>query len=931
MAFVKRIFVAAMMMTAAVEAAPQSPAASLDWPQITSEQRPWAFNWWLGSAVQPDFLNRELQRYADAGLGGIHVIPIYGAKGAESRYLKYLSPEWMHAFRHAVGEAGSHGMGVDLTTGTGWCFGGPSISAELGGRKLLAKVMPFPKDGKWPRGIDRAKTTLQFLVAVGPDGGRKDVLPLLDSSGTFSWRPPADGWQLQILGHQSTGQKVKRPSPGGEGLMINPFDPRAMRAFLDQHSAAFDQPGVAKPRAMYHDSYEYYAANWVDSLPAEFARRRGYRIEGEIPALAGEGDPDRVARVRCDYRETLSDLLVEDVFPLWADWCRKRGMKTRNQAHGAPANLLDFYNVADIPETEMFGHGGPDPLVSKFDQHIGGADRNPLISKFASSAAHTAGKPLVSAETGTWLAEHFCESWAEMKGLVDQMFVSGVNHIIYHGCVYSPDDAAWPGWLFYAATQMNPRNPLWREVRTLNDYIARCQSVLQSGRPDHDVLLYWPIHDLFAAGTSFQFTVHDHAWLSSEPVGRAARTLWDRGYGFDYVSDRLLAAMKFTSGRMTGPGGNVWRVILVPETRTMPESTLHTLLHLAHQGASVVFLGGLPQDVPGLGNLESRRHLLQKTAAELTFESAGHGVRVARTGAGRVLVGPLAEALSAAGICRETMMDIPGLKFIRRSHPDGKHHFITNHAVTAFDGWLPLANPAATVVAMNPMTGLLGRLPCRPSASGGIEVELRLEPGHSIILRSFEQPVENVATYLQDRPGREIQRIATPWHVDFLEGGPVLPSAFESPAAVPWTGRGDASADAFSGTARYRTTFDLDPGALRSGQEVQQLDLGEVSQVAKIRLNDHDLGSCIMPPFRMPLPAGLLRPTGNRLEIEITNTGANRLRDLDLRKVPWRIFHDINLVSITYKPMDAAKWPVQTSGLSGPVRILAQTSIAQPQ
>ena len=42
---------------------------------------------------------------------------------------------------------------------------------------------------------------------------------------------------------------------------------------------------------------------------------------------------------------------------------------------------------------------------------------------------------------------------------------------------------------------MNPRNSIWRDVPALNDYIARCQSILQSGKPDNDVLLYWPIYD----------------------------------------------------------------------------------------------------------------------------------------------------------------------------------------------------------------------------------------------------------------------------------------------------------------------------------------------------------------------------------------------------------------------------------------------------
>src|SRR2546430_5009453 len=57
--------------------------------------------------------------------------------------------------------------------------------------------------------------------------------------------------------------------------------------------------------------------------------------------------------------------------------------------------------------------------------------RGPLISKFASSAAHVAGRGLTSAETGTWLGEHFTVTLDQLKQAVDQLFVSGVNHVIY--------------------------------------------------------------------------------------------------------------------------------------------------------------------------------------------------------------------------------------------------------------------------------------------------------------------------------------------------------------------------------------------------------------------------------------------------------------------------------------------------------------------
>jgi len=87
---------------------------------------------------------------------------------------------------------------------------------------------------------------------------------------------------------------------------------------------------------------------------------------------------------------------------------------------------------------------------------------------------------------------------------------------------------------------MNPANSIWRDTPALNAYAARCQSLLQSGRPDNDILLYWPIHGLLErpGGPGQDFTVQARAWLEDQPIGRTAHRLWDRGWQFDYVSDR---------------------------------------------------------------------------------------------------------------------------------------------------------------------------------------------------------------------------------------------------------------------------------------------------------------------------------------------------------------------------------------------------------
>lgn len=63
------------------------------WPEPTSESQPWARWWWMGGAVDKENLTFLMNEYKEAGIGGLKIAPIYGAKGFENKFCKYrLSP-----------------------------------------------------------------------------------------------------------------------------------------------------------------------------------------------------------------------------------------------------------------------------------------------------------------------------------------------------------------------------------------------------------------------------------------------------------------------------------------------------------------------------------------------------------------------------------------------------------------------------------------------------------------------------------------------------------------------------------------------------------------------------------------------------------------------------------------------------------------------
>jgi lysophospholipase L1-like esterase len=806
----------------------RSDQGDLSWPEVSVENRPGAYWWWMGSAVDKPNITWNLEAMRKAGMGGGTIVPIYGVKGREDQYIQHLSPTFVDMVSHAAKEAKRLGMWVDMTTGTGWPFGGPMITDETCDARVVYK------DGK--------------------------------------------------VSQKFSGRNVKRAAPGNAGKGINPFSAKAMNFYLQHFDEPFARDGIVMPRAMYHDSYEFMG-NWTKALPEEFAKRRGYDLTEHYPALFDKGDPDTVARIKADYRETLSDLHL-DYLKAWVKWSESKGCGTRNQAHGSPSNLLDLYAASSIPETETFGSTPfKIPGIRRESNNIRGDTPQPLINRMASSAAHVTGKPLVASETCTWVRNHFRSALSQVKPEVDQLFLNGINHIFFHGTCYSPKDAAWPGWLFYASLQYNPRNAIWRDAPLLNAYITRCQSILQSGKHDNDVAVYWPVHDIWhnPKGLQQMLTVHHPQWLTDSACGSVAEQLKKEGVGYDFISDRQLLADL----------GKPYKAIVVPQTAHMPLDTLKKLLELSGSGQPVIFLDRLPADVPGFNKLEERR-------AELKQILQGQGHQVVASSA-------LIKALDKTAVVREAMVD-HGLDFIRRRHNAGYHYFVANMSAKPVNNWVALGVPFRSVAIMDPRSADSGVA----TAKDG-RIYLQLKPGETRILRTFDQEsIAGMAWRLLEKSGDPIT-VEGEWSIAFVDGGPKLPADIRTAQLSSWTDIGDEEAERFAGTARYSIEVNIPDGA-----DDWEIDLGDVRESARVFINGKEAAGLFSVPFSAPV-GRYLKPGSNLLEIEVTNLSANRIRDLDIRKVNWQKFHEINFVNLHYKRFDASKWPLTPSGLLGPV------------
>jgi hypothetical protein len=896
-----------------------------------------------------------MEAYRAAGIGGLEITPIYGVYGYEAQFADYLSPRFMALLAHALREAERLDLGIDMATGTGWPFGGPWIGDVdackniehmvyhlNGGDRLMEKVAftqaPYLRAigspmygyngtaGLGPRvdprlidirtlaqpvqanrgklqdlALEQVKferpLRLQVLMAYGQKGEAVDLTSHVDAAGKLDWVAPPGQWTLYALFEGWHGKMVERAGPGGEGNVIDHFSAEALQHYLARFDTAFKQQNVGSLRAFFNDSYEVDdargMADWTPLLFVEFEKRRGYDLKMHLPALFEKDTREKNERVRCDYRETISELLLNNFTQPWKQWASGHQKIVRNQAHGSPANILDLYGAVDIPEIE-----GEDALRIKM----------------ATSAGNVMGKRLVSAEAATWLDEHFESGLGDVKQAVDRFLLHGVNHVFYHGTCYSPPGEPWPGWLFYAAVHMNPRNPQWRDAGALNAYIARAQSLLQRSRTGNDVLLYFPIYDRFSAQGGGLLEHFDGVGKSFEgtPLFDAAEQLLGKGYGFDFISDRQIAHITQEGGELKTEGAGKYKTIIIPHCRYIPVETLEKIADLAENGARVLFYKGFPDSFSGYDE-DGLRNTRFKTIVARLQQLLKNDSRFVKLEDNFDLL------MNAAGAERDPWKDA-GLHFLRKVTPEGQtEYFIVNVKDKAHTGWIALRH-VATALWLDPYSGVMGKGAVRRAEDGNREVFVHLAPKQTMFLRLYKEAVD-AADFEWPTSVEKPTPLTGTWSVEFTDGGPVLPAKSNIDTLGSWTNFPGTGYREFSGTALYTLVFDKPAGAAKAWL----LDLGEVKKSAEVILNGKPLGTCIGPAYQLMIEESMLKDK-NTLEIKVSNLMANRIADLDRRQVFWKKFYNVNFPARKAENRKdglfyAGAWQPRPSGLIGPVTL----------
>ena len=523
--------------------------------------------WWFGPATSETQIARDLDAMKRAGLGGAEIQPVYPlALDEPGRVVntRFLSDEFLGLLRVADDRAAALGLRLDLTLGSGWPFGGPTVGiVDAASRLRLDRLVVGPGT---PRIARPAMTTGEAWVGafVGPEGGTRVTpasmrpIPWPDGAAAVTLPAASHTRQVWFFIAGRTGMQVKRPSLGGEGYVLSHYDRGALTRYLDQVGARLLAPFASRlPFAIFCDSLEVYDSDWSPDFAAEFAARRGYDVAPLLPLLSADRGPEG-AMVREDWGRTLTELLDERFIAPLGEWARARGTRLRIQGYGIPPATVSSNAAADLPEGE--GHQW----------------RELTASRWASSASHLFDKPVASSETWTWLrSPSFRATPLDVKAEADRHFLQGITQLIGHGWPSTPEGEAYPGWRFYAAGVFNDRNPWWIAMPDVSRYLQRVSAVLRQGRPGNDVALYLPVHDGYAHASLGKMHLLElvRERLGSEVIG----SILDAGYGFDLVDDKALAHHARIDGDALAIGVGRYRVIVVPNVEAMPIETVDTL------------------------------------------------------------------------------------------------------------------------------------------------------------------------------------------------------------------------------------------------------------------------------------------------------------------------------------------------------------------
>ena len=481
------------------------PALESGWKNPPNEARLRAYWWWLNGNVTKASITRDLEQMQAKGFGGALLCDANGASQDGNDTVPhgptFFSAEWRELYKHTLREADRLGLTISLNIQSGWNLGGPVVTQDDAAKKYVwseiqisggtnvVVQLPEPKAREkfyrdsaivayrvknsaahpplknWRQKAlqeslqpfsapDSAPLFAEIPATPGEqDADTADVIDLsaqLGADGILKWDAPAGDWQVLRFGFTIGDHAyVSTSSEGWSGYALDVYSATAFQNYWDkivEPLIADAGPLAGKTLKYLHtDSWEVELANWTPTLRAEFQKRRGYDLLPWLPVLAGRivNSRDASDRFLNDYRRTLGDLAIDNHFKIFRDRAHAHGISIHPESggpHAVPIDAQQCLGMDDAPMSEFWAWS--------WTHRVGDANR--FFVKQPASAAHTYGHKLVLAEGFTTIGPHWQEKlWDNLKPSFDKALCEGLNVLVWHAFVNSPDEMGVPGQQYF--------------------------------------------------------------------------------------------------------------------------------------------------------------------------------------------------------------------------------------------------------------------------------------------------------------------------------------------------------------------------------------------------------------------------------------------------------------------------------------------------
>ncbi len=669
---------------------------------------------------------------------------------------------------------------------------------------------------------------------------------------------PPGSWIVTRYGYTTTGAHNHPASDAGRGLEIDKLDAAAMDFHFEQYvgKVVKEAQSQGSNALLYSeiDSFEMGGNNWTENFNETFEQKWGYDLLPWLPAFSGHviESSQSTDAVLTDMRGLVADLMTENYFERFTELCHQYNMKSYVEPYGfGTLNELSIGGSADKTMGEFWVV--PQGFMGIFASAV--------------SSARIYGKKVISAESFTaWSEVNWRGHPYSMKIYGDHAWASGINETMFHRYAHQPNTHVIPGMTMGSVGSHIDRTQTWwnNAGKAWFKYLARGSYLLQQGNPASDFLVF--------TGDNTPNRVAN--WNSVDlPAGV-------RG---DFVNaDVLINRLSVKDGKLVLPEGTSYNAIYLHNSDKLRLATLKRIEQLARNGALIV--GPAPSSPIGYTEYQSDTAEFQAIVSKLWANSD----TPTNYGKGQILPSrKAADALEHLGLGPDLLIDGIGAEyFTHRKIGQGELYFFFNETDEYREMNLDFRVSNRIPEIWDADTGSIERLDSYQVEENRTRFTTTVEPRGSRFVY-FREPL---GSEIKTTPSK-LALLATMgltestaktntllldlnWQIEFDKtwGGPGL---IETNTLQDWTLNEVEGIRHFSGTAIYRSQFDLNAEWATAGQPIA-LDLGSVDIAAIVTVNETTFPTLWKPPFALDVSSALKAGT-NSIQIEVTNTWTNRL------------------------------------------------------